>query len=400
MATPVANFTFQAIGLSVQFTDRSSGIVTSYLWDFGFKISTVEQTSTLQNPPPVIFPAAGTYMVSLAVTNSDGTNTFTFPIIVSTSPNFNIDILAMVQYDLPVGIALDNIGFEQSIIKWQLWLQGAAEIADADVFNQLKWPPIYNVLIAKLIEYDLILRAATASMASYMSAAESFNTLSSQITTETMQVADYTLPGVITYPVVVNLIESNGKSAGPSDSLADAPSLLTYLNGLGFGVFAIDGTNHLVSLGNNQILTTFNYTIATIGTNSAFVQSNARIVPLNFTVGASSGGSLFKGAMKSLKTGPSEAQWYDGSLFWTNLFKDLASGANGQGGGLIGAIMEEICFFSSKLGVSMPMCPKLGRVVVPFIIAKRCIPGCHGIIDSSFPPWVISKASRWPLIFW
>lgn len=56
---------------SVQFTDMSSGSVTSRLWDFGDGT-----TSTEQNPAHR-FRAAGTYTVSLTVHSSTGTDTMT-----------------------------------------------------------------------------------------------------------------------------------------------------------------------------------------------------------------------------------------------------------------------------------------------------------------------------------
>ncbi|MEZ4526985.1 MAG: PKD domain-containing protein [Desulfobacterales bacterium] len=70
---PVADFSAdQTAGifpLSVQFADHSDGIVTDWLWNFGDG-----STSTLQNPSH-IYASAGTYTVSLTVSNADGSDT-------------------------------------------------------------------------------------------------------------------------------------------------------------------------------------------------------------------------------------------------------------------------------------------------------------------------------------
>ena len=83
---PVANFTGAPTDgdspLSVQFTDQSTGSITSYAWDFGDT-----GTSTLQNPQHT-YSSAGTYSVNLTVTGPGGSNSKirTNYISVSTPP--------------------------------------------------------------------------------------------------------------------------------------------------------------------------------------------------------------------------------------------------------------------------------------------------------------------------
>jgi PKD repeat protein len=68
LTTPnaVASFTSSVNGLSVSFTDTSTGVPTSWLWNFGDGI-----TSTVQNPSHV-YAVDGNYNVVLSVTNITG----------------------------------------------------------------------------------------------------------------------------------------------------------------------------------------------------------------------------------------------------------------------------------------------------------------------------------------
>jgi len=66
---PAASFNFLTSGLSVAFTDTSSdndGTIASWLWSFGDGSTATEQH------PTHIFSAAGTYIVTLTVTDDDG----------------------------------------------------------------------------------------------------------------------------------------------------------------------------------------------------------------------------------------------------------------------------------------------------------------------------------------
>lgn len=75
--SPSAGFTRVPTNLSVAFTDVSSGVPTSWFWDFGDG-----NTSTLQNPTHV-YAASGTYTVCLTATNACGSNTTCTVITVS-----------------------------------------------------------------------------------------------------------------------------------------------------------------------------------------------------------------------------------------------------------------------------------------------------------------------------
>ena len=63
---PVADFTFQVSSLSVLFQDTSTGTPTAWSWDFGDGAATAKQN------PMHTYAVAGTYTVSLTVTNASG----------------------------------------------------------------------------------------------------------------------------------------------------------------------------------------------------------------------------------------------------------------------------------------------------------------------------------------
>ena len=86
---PVAGFTTNVTSglnpLNVQFTDQSTGTVSSYYWDFGDGTN-----STLQNPTH-IYTLPGNYTVTETVTGPGGNNTITLTNVItvfnSTPPN-------------------------------------------------------------------------------------------------------------------------------------------------------------------------------------------------------------------------------------------------------------------------------------------------------------------------
>jgi subtilisin family serine protease len=80
-------------GESVQFTDQSTAQITAWNWTFP---GGTPASSTAQNPS-VVYSTAGTYNVTLEVTNANGTTTQTFvnEITVNSDPNVNVSVTAM-----------------------------------------------------------------------------------------------------------------------------------------------------------------------------------------------------------------------------------------------------------------------------------------------------------------
>ncbi len=86
---PVANFSFVATQLSVQFTDGSSdsdGTIASWAWDFGDGATASTQNATRN------YASAGTYSVKLTVTDNGGaTHSVTKSVTVNTSSGGDIE---------------------------------------------------------------------------------------------------------------------------------------------------------------------------------------------------------------------------------------------------------------------------------------------------------------------
>jgi PKD repeat protein len=80
---PQADFAFQANGLTVAFSDRSSGNPASWSWNFGDCPQNPSCTNTKDANPTHVYSTGGTYTVSLTVANSGGQATATKFVTVS-----------------------------------------------------------------------------------------------------------------------------------------------------------------------------------------------------------------------------------------------------------------------------------------------------------------------------
>lgn len=79
---PNADFTFVRSGLTVQFTDTSTGAPVAWSWDMGDGVTVADPT---QNPTKT-FAAPGTYTVELTVSNAAGSDTHSEQITVNLAP--------------------------------------------------------------------------------------------------------------------------------------------------------------------------------------------------------------------------------------------------------------------------------------------------------------------------
>lgn len=87
-----ANITTPAVGNTVQFTSTSTGQITSWQWTFQ---GGTPASFNGQNPPAIQYNSAGTFDVSLTVTNANGSNTKTKPGYITAGyppeANFAVD---------------------------------------------------------------------------------------------------------------------------------------------------------------------------------------------------------------------------------------------------------------------------------------------------------------------
>lgn len=78
-----------------------------------------------------------------------------------------------------------------------------------------------------------------------------------------------------------------------------------------------------------------------------------------------------QGALKTLETGPSKAEWHDNTERISNFFK-TGSSASGTGYSPLDQLTREICALASRLNIGLPMCPPLPKPVMPIrVIGKR-----------------------------
>lgn len=96
---PIADFTATPLTgcapLVVNFTSTSTGNPTSYQWNLGNGVNTVQQN------PSTAYTLPGTYTVTLTVSNANGTNTKTVTNYITVIPNPAISITAVDSADCP-----------------------------------------------------------------------------------------------------------------------------------------------------------------------------------------------------------------------------------------------------------------------------------------------------------
>lgn len=349
---PVASFAKSISGLVVAFTDTSSNLPTSWSWNFGDAT-----TSTSQNPIHT-YLADGVYTVVLTSTNASGSNTIISTVLVSTSPVLNLSIEDMVNSELPPGLPIAN-NIQNIIQKWQLYLQplvNPSGIPDLYIFTEIKWPPLVNILISKLVIYDLILTSAKAALINYQS------TSTTQTSTPLTQVCDYEAAHGLTAPFTLTnvsiLISGTSYSApGPITSLSD---LKTWVNSL--GLISLQYTNSLLfSTHTEKIVESITFNSGAGNIVRPFTQTNCILTQVLTTTNSTNQSQ----GVKYIETGPSKVEWFNVGEFWDKMFRITG---NDPESGVFGAIIKEACSLAARVGISLPMCKALKTDVPLFII--------------------------------
>lgn len=169
MAAPISKYSFQPnpqnpLEILFQGILSSNGeTIDTWAWDFG--PGSNPQNSNQQSQV-VQFGASGVQLISLTVSNADGQDTMSAFILISEDPAIMMPIINMVECKIPKNL-LDYPCAMTYIRKWQLWLQpqvNPTSIPNNEVYNEAYWPPLYNVLIAELVVYELLMEKANKMM--------------------------------------------------------------------------------------------------------------------------------------------------------------------------------------------------------------------------------------------
>ncbi len=93
---PVAEFSATPTGgvapLTVQFTDTSTNVPTSWLWSFG------DGNSSILQSPAFTYSTPGTYTVSLTATNLAGSDTNTKASLINVTPNVTPPVIPVAEF--------------------------------------------------------------------------------------------------------------------------------------------------------------------------------------------------------------------------------------------------------------------------------------------------------------
>jgi len=133
---PVADFTANVtsipVGGTVNFTDLSAGSPTSWSWTF---TGGTPNSSSVQNPTNIQYNAAGTYTVSLTVTNGTGSDTETKTAYITVSdappPNKTCDTL---RFPLPGNMVMYSVYYTSGVYGYVSGNNGYSDKAKSDFF--------------------------------------------------------------------------------------------------------------------------------------------------------------------------------------------------------------------------------------------------------------------------
>lgn len=373
MAVPQSYFTFIIKpDLSIDFLDRSVGFITDYFWDFGFNDEFNNPVTSIQrNPQNIVFPQTGKYRIKYLVSNSEGSNLSIQEIEVSNLiPTTGVTIYDMFIGQVPQGIAINLNTFHFLLKKWQLFLKSNYTGSDTTIFIEALWPDMFRVLIAKLITWDYIIKAANATITSINGA---YLVASQAPTVESVLIRDYKveLPIAIfdnNFSLLVNLLLINGQPYNQEEPSTSPESLLEWLNSLNKGIFTwkiTEDTNiPYIEIANSpHLISTFSYTSENPeigGVNTAFTAYNQHFIDINSSTTIINSGTsgVLKGGVRKVETGPSNAEWFDISNYWKNIF-------SGEQGSLMSLLKEDICMYSNHLKLHLSICPKRKTLFLP-----------------------------------
>jgi len=89
-------------------------------------------------------------------------------IIVTPIVSFKGSVGAFLDSELPVNLVLTTTYKTQRITYWRYFLQEAAKVTDANLWDDSKWDVFYNMLIAKLVVHDALLLSTKGGFIQFM----------------------------------------------------------------------------------------------------------------------------------------------------------------------------------------------------------------------------------------
>lgn len=133
-------FTHIGVGLSFTFEDMTPDSITRKWYIDGTELADTSKKLTH------VFPEANVYSVKLEVNLESLTKQ-----VVAYAEGMGITTTIEEQVKGESTTEFPDNVITDMVRRWQLHLADAVGLTGADVFNQAKWPSLYNAMIAKLV---------------------------------------------------------------------------------------------------------------------------------------------------------------------------------------------------------------------------------------------------------
>lgn len=163
MEAPIAYFGYSKVGNTVHFQNLSLNAPTSFRWEFGDTLASTDINPTHE------YATEGFFEVTLIASREDsGVTIDSEPLTITVGISevddvLNTSIIKLIDHYLPMAFRLEaSVNEKISMVqKWQLYLQPLVvipyKVQKQDIYNELKWPGLVNLLIGQLAAKDIML---------------------------------------------------------------------------------------------------------------------------------------------------------------------------------------------------------------------------------------------------